>query len=678
LIFFFNYQIMKKGQFLFMAALFSFFNAFSQDNTKTFNDYILSRTYDNTGKEIVTIVVPGTPPLKHREPIALPTRSSVILNNVPAFDWSFGCSATSAAMAAGYYDNNGYPNMYAGPSNYGFAPMDNSIWGTVVINGETRAQCPLSASRNTVDGRTTRGHVDDYWIQTNNAGPDPFIVNGWTEHTYGGCTGDYMKTNQSTYNNIDGGTTFAFYTNGSPLSVTDPWEGSYGLKLFYESRGYTVLSYFSQYIYGWSGNTLGFTFNQYKNEINNGRPVIIQVEGHSMLGYGYDDATSTVYLHDTWDYSSHTMTWGGDYAGMLHYGVCVVQLAPSSENIVANFSASARRQLINTTVTLNDNSWGNPNAWNWSISPSTFIFTGGTSATSQNPQVQFTDAGLYKVTLSVSKTGGSDTETKTNFIEAVNCSTFPLPLTEDFSEQALPLCWLNVDNIGTGQVWQFDNPGDWGINTSTAANGFAILDSDTYGGSGSQNADLVTPLLDFTGYTSVNLSFEHFFRQYSTSTGTVMYSIDGGNNWTAIQSWTANTANAETFSQNLSAQLAGQSNVKIKWNYVGAYDYYWAVDDISITGVRPGLWTGTSSGSWNTASNWSGSAIPTGTTNVTIPFISPNWPVYNGDLTIGTNCGNITLENNAHLTITGELNVPTGKQVILEGNAVMEVEGVAK
>jgi hypothetical protein len=52
--------------------------------------------------------------------------------------------------------------------------------------------------------------------------------------------------------------------------------------------------------------------------------------------------------------------------------------------------------------------------------------------------------------------------------------------------------------------------------------------------------------------------------------------------------------------------------------------------------------------------------------------------VYNGDLTVGTNCGNITLENNAHLAITGELNVPTGKQVILEGNAVMEVEGGAK
>jgi hypothetical protein len=34
-----------------------------------------------------------------------------ILPDVPAFGWSFGCSATSGAMIAGYYDRNGYPNM---------------------------------------------------------------------------------------------------------------------------------------------------------------------------------------------------------------------------------------------------------------------------------------------------------------------------------------------------------------------------------------------------------------------------------------------------------------------------------------------------------------------------------------------------------------------------------------
>ncbi|MBP6872842.1 MAG: C39 family peptidase [Bacteroidales bacterium] len=290
--------------------------------------YIADRYIDENGREVVIIIVPGTPPGDHREPAAIPDRASVILTNVPAYDWSFGCSATSAAMMSGYYDRTSLPNCYTGPTNGGVAPLDNSVWGTVVIGGETRSQCPFSATRQGLDGRASRGHVDDYWIQSNNPGPDPFIVNGWTEHTYGDCTGDFMKTNQSTYGNVDGGTVFYNYVDGSPFS--DPGggnnDGMYGLKLFYESRGYYVASHFNQYIMGYNGNGTGFTFADYKAEIDAGRPVLIQVEGHTMLGMGYNDTGNTIYLHDTWDYTMHSMTWGGTYAGMLHYGVGVIRV----------------------------------------------------------------------------------------------------------------------------------------------------------------------------------------------------------------------------------------------------------------------------------------------------------------------------------------------------------------
>ena len=56
---------------------------------------------------------------------------------------------------------------------------------------------------------------------------------------------------------------------------------------------------------------------------------MIQVEGHSMLGYGYNDSGTLVYLRDTWDYGSHSMTWGGSYSDpMQHYAVTV--FVPSS------------------------------------------------------------------------------------------------------------------------------------------------------------------------------------------------------------------------------------------------------------------------------------------------------------------------------------------------------------
>jgi hypothetical protein len=67
-------------------------------------------------------------------------------------------------------------------------------------------------------------------------------------------------------------------------------------------------------IYGYNGNTNGFTFQQYSDEIDAGNPVFIHVRGHTMLGVGYDDSTSTIYIHDTWDYSTHSMTWGGSYS----------------------------------------------------------------------------------------------------------------------------------------------------------------------------------------------------------------------------------------------------------------------------------------------------------------------------------------------------------------------------
>jgi len=124
-------------------------------------------------------------------PVPNPMAGVNTVSEVPAFDWSFGCSATSAAMIAGYYDRRGYGNMYAGPTNSGVMPLDNSSWPDWVdSHGDPRSQCPLSATHNGLDGRAVNGHVDDYWIYYNQPGPDPFVTNGWTEHTYGDCTGD--------------------------------------------------------------------------------------------------------------------------------------------------------------------------------------------------------------------------------------------------------------------------------------------------------------------------------------------------------------------------------------------------------------------------------------------------------------------------------------------------------
>jgi hypothetical protein len=71
----------------------------------------------------------------------------------------------------------------------------------------------------------------------------------------------------------------------------------------------------------------GFSLTDYRAEIDAGRPVMIQLSGHSMLGVGYEIGTQTICVHDTWDNDVHSMTWGGSYEGMAHQAVTVVHLA---------------------------------------------------------------------------------------------------------------------------------------------------------------------------------------------------------------------------------------------------------------------------------------------------------------------------------------------------------------
>ena len=245
-----------------------------------------------------------------------------VLVDVPAFDWSYGCSATSGAMIAGYYDRTFFANLYVGPTNESVTPLNNSSWGT--------GEMPLSATKLGLGGRATKGHVDDYWIAYGNNDHDPFYGN-WTQHSYGECLGDYMKTNQTSYyDNVDGETTFyTWETFNGPLSCSEMegydihnGDGTYGVKLFYESRGYTVTDCYSQR----TDVAGGFSFEDYKAEIDAGYPVMFHVYGHTMVGLGYNDVGQTMYIHDTWDYSVHTMTWGGSYSGMDMYAVSIVRL----------------------------------------------------------------------------------------------------------------------------------------------------------------------------------------------------------------------------------------------------------------------------------------------------------------------------------------------------------------
>ena len=171
---------------------------------------------------------------------------------------------------------------------------------------------------------------------------------------------------------------------------------------------------------------------------------------------------------------------------------------------------------------------------------------------------------------------------------STECPVYSLPFNEGFATSSQPSCWSQMDNWGEGQVWQFGAITGYGANNPVLTGNYAFLNSDGYGQDYTQDADLISPMMDLTGYVTVNLSFKHFYRSLSTSAATLFYSVNNGASWNIIHTFTATTANPETFSQSIPA-AAGQSQVKFKWNYSGSFAWYWAVDDIQVTGIGPAL-----------------------------------------------------------------------------------------
>lgn len=88
------------------------------------------------------LIGPGLPPKSwvfNANPPNLNLSSTKTLDpEVPALIWSYGCAPTSASMYFGYYDRNGYPNIYTGPTNGGVFPITNAVWGS---SSEGYGQC---------------------------------------------------------------------------------------------------------------------------------------------------------------------------------------------------------------------------------------------------------------------------------------------------------------------------------------------------------------------------------------------------------------------------------------------------------------------------------------------------------------------------------------------------------
>ncbi|MBS1581307.1 MAG: lamin tail domain-containing protein, partial [Bacteroidetes bacterium] len=116
---------------------------------------------------------------------------------------------------------------------------------------------------------------------------------------------------------------------------------------------------------------------------------------------------------------------------------------------------------------------------------------------------------------------------------------------------------------------------------------FYLTNSDPIGSGASANTTLTSPPFSTVGFTSVTLSFHHNFRARLASAGNVELSTNG-TTWTSVATYTGTDAGGTQHFVHatipLTAAYIGQPSVQVRFHYTGGWDWWWGVDNVSVSG----------------------------------------------------------------------------------------------
>ena len=249
---------------------------------------------------------------------------------------------------------------------------------------------------------------------------------------------------------------------------------------------------------------------------------------------------------------------------------------------VAAFVGSPTSGCAPFAVNFTDQSTGTISSWSWTFGD------GGTSTT-QNPSHTYAAAGSYTVSLTVTGSGGSDLETKSNYITvsgipSANFVGSPTsgyaPLTVNFTDQSTsaPTSWswdFGDASISTAQNPQhvYSNPGTYTV---------SLTATNACGSNGNTKTGYITviqaPAQQCDDFADGNIT------NWLNKTGT--WSATGG-----FMKGNSNTSNAKTTSPYGSFTTAtvdvdvrfntGQPNrqARVIWGYVNASNYRFLLGD---------------------------------------------------------------------------------------------------
>lgn len=190
------------------------------------------------------------------------------------------------------------------------------------------------------------------------------------------------------------------------------------------------------------------------------------------------------------------------------------------------------------TIKLIEKTFYNATSWAWNITPADFVFVNGTNANSPNPEITFTQSGIYNIELTVSNSFGSSTKSITS---AIAVGGFALPFSEDFEASNSMDKWDIGDdsfNNWNRETVAGNNPGNNAART--------YLFNHTGG-----PYQLITPNLDFRDHDSVRLSYDYAYSGRVINNGDslkIYIATNCSDNWVLLD------ARGENGSNNFSTQ----------------------------------------------------------------------------------------------------------------------------
>jgi PKD repeat protein len=300
-------------------------------------------------------------------------------------------------------------------------------------------------------------------------------------------------------------------------------------------------------------------------------------------------------IYDGW------VTWGSGGLDLEAVGVINVGVASAPE---ANFTSDVTSGTAPLTVQFNDASSGVVLDYAWD-----FDNDGTVDSTLQNPEFTYEAPGTYNVSLTVSNTGGPNTETKANYIVAVlpdspvadfsiDVTSGPAPLTVQFTDLTTnkPVSWAwdfesdgIIDSYEQNPSWTYNVAGNYTV-TLTAAN---LAASDTVTKVNLTSVDNLPPMADFSADPVATLTGSSVqFTDLSANSPT-SWQWDFNNDGTidsTMQNPNYTYTTAGTYTVNLTVSNPAGNDDEVKTDYIivreqasPASDFTYTSDGSSVT-----------------------------------------------------------------------------------------------